>query len=50
MFLFKDIGCHFYCNKGNSIFNGKEFECKVICQSEIASFGIYDIGIQFLIG
>lgn len=49
MFFFKYVGCYFYSRERNDIYNGQEFECKVICQSGTASLGIYDIGVQFLI-
>lgn len=49
MSLFNEVSCTFYHKENNMDFKAEEFECTVVTQSGSTSFGIYEIGLQFLI-
>lgn len=48
MSIFKTVKCLFCTNENNKT-KTDEYECTVVLQSGIASFGIYDTGLQILI-
>lgn len=49
MSLFKEVKCFCYHRENNNEFKEEEFDCTVVCQSGSISFGIYEMGIQFLL-
>lgn len=49
MSLFKEVNCIFYHKENNMNFKEEEFKCTIVSQSGVMSFGIYEIGLQFLI-
>lgn len=48
MSIFKKVKCLFYAKEDNRI-TTDEYECTVVLQSGIASFGIYETGLQILV-
>jgi len=48
MSLFNQAQCLFYTNENKFNIQTKEYKCTVVCQSSYASFGIYEVGLQFL--
>jgi hypothetical protein len=49
MSLFNQAQCLFYTNENKCNIQTKEYKCTVVCQSSYASFGIYEVGLQFLL-
>ncbi|BCZ46907.1 hypothetical protein psyc5s11_29740 [Clostridium gelidum] len=49
MCLFNEAKCLFYTNENKCNIKTNEYECTVVCQSSYASFGIYEVGFQFLL-
>ena len=49
MSLFNEAKCLFYTNENKCNIKTNEYECTVVCQSNYASFGIYEVRLQFLL-
>lgn len=49
MSLFNEVICTFYNIENSRDIKSDKFQCTVVSQSGFTSFGIYEIGLQFLI-
>jgi hypothetical protein len=49
MSLFNEGKCLFYTKENKCNIKTNEYECTVVFQSSYASFGIYEVGFQFLL-
>jgi hypothetical protein len=49
MSLFNQVKCLFYANENKCTIKTSEYKCTVVCQSSYASFGVYEVGLQFLL-
>lgn len=49
MSLFNEAQCLFYTNENKCNIKTNEYKCTVVYQSGYVSFGIYEVGFQFLL-